>query len=166
MKLILRIDQIKLRGISRNKIGAAVATNKSKSIIISTGVSKPSLRSTEKAYLSHIAPGSKIIRDMEKSHNILVSKLNLESIAYNSSQLKGLPDNKNPLYPVNRLHFLLQSFMNLKYGYSRENLQDWLNLFWFIVNGPTDKYDKVAYFIELALEKRTKLLRYRHTMRK
>ena len=106
MKLTLRNDQIKLRpsteklrGISRNKIGVAVATNKSKSIIISTGVSKPSLRSTKKAYLFHIAPGSKIIHDMEKSHNILVSKLNLESITYNSSQLKGLPDNKNPLYP-------------------------------------------------------------------
>lgn len=103
---IENINGKKLRGISCNKIGVAVATNKSKSIIISTGVSKPSFRSTEKSYLSHIAPGSKIIHDMEKSHNILVSKLNLESIAYNSSQLKGLPDNKNPLYLVNRLHFL------------------------------------------------------------
>ena len=36
-------------------------------------------------------------------------------------------------------------------AYDREHLQDWLNLFWFIMNEPKDKYDKVLKLIEMAV---------------
>lgn len=34
--------------------------------------------------------------------------------------------------------------------YDREHLQDWMNLFWFVMNDPQDKYDKVLKFIKIA----------------
>jgi len=50
------------------------------------------------------------------------------------------------------------------YGaYDREHLQDWLNLFWFIMNEPKDKYDKVLKFIEMAVLS-PKKVRYRDAM--
>ena len=35
--------------------------------------------------------------------------------------------------------------------YDREHLQDWMNLFYFIINKAKDKYDKVLILIELAI---------------
>lgn len=36
-------------------------------------------------------------------------------------------------------------------GFDRAYSQDWCNLFYFIVNPPENKYDKVKLFIERAL---------------
>ena len=33
-------------------------------------------------------------------------------------------------------------------SYNRDNLQDWMNLLWFILNELYDKYTKVLRFIE------------------
>lgn len=156
----------KLRGISRNKIGIACAKDKyGNSIIISTGVSKPSFSSTYKAYSKHIEESSTIIHDEEKSHSILIEKLNLKSIVYSSIDLKKLKDEDNPLEPINRIHFYLKKFIKVHGGYKREDLQDWLNLFWFIMNGPDDKYEKVLKFIDLS-KKAPKKVRYRDVMSK
>lgn len=154
----------KLRGISRNKIGVAVATNMNKSIFIVTGTSKPSDRSTIAAYGKHIKEGSTIIHDKEKSHNALVKKLNLVSIAYSSESLKKLKDKDNPLKPVNDLHSLSKRFMREHGSYNRDNLQDWMNLLWFILNKPNDKYAKVLKFIELAINS-PKRVKYRDAMK-
>ncbi len=35
-------------------------------------------------------------------------------------------------------------------GYNRDNLQDWLNMFWLIKNKSNDRYDKVLRFIEIS----------------
>lgn len=156
----------KLRGISRNKIGIACAKDEhGNSIMISTNTSKPSFLSTWKAYGSHIKEGSKIIHDEEKSHSILIKKLNLTSDVYSSIELKKLKDEDNPLEPINRIHSYLKRFFKEHGGYKRENLQDWLNLFWFILNNPEDKYDKVLKFIELS-KSVSKTLRYRDVMGK
>ena len=64
---------------------------------------------------------------------------------------KGLSDKDNPLYLVNNLHLLLKQFTRNHGAYDIDHLQDWLNLFWFIMNEPKDKYDKVLKFIELAV---------------
>ena len=40
-----------------------------------------------------------------------------------------------------------------------------MNLFWFIVNEPKDKYDKVLKFIELAIDS-PKRVKYRDVMSK
>lgn len=144
-------DGKELRGISRNKLGIGVATNKSESIFIATGTSKPSKASTWRTYGSHIANNSMIIHDGEKSHSILIEKLNLTSTVHTTKETKGLPDKKNPLNPVNRLHFLVKSFLRAHGGFNKDNLQDYLNLFWFIMNGPEDDKAKVDRFIELAV---------------
>ena len=73
----IKKDGKKLRGISNNKIGIGVATNKEKSIFIVTWTSKPSFTSTLRTYGNHIREGSTIIHDKEKSHTALVTKLEI-----------------------------------------------------------------------------------------
>lgn len=161
-KLVTK-DEKKLKGISRNKIGVGVACNETKSIFIVTGTSKPSRKSTIETYGKHIARGSVLVHDDEHSHSILIEELELESIVYPTKETKGLSDKDNPLYPVNNLHLLLKQFIRNHGAYDREHLQDWLNLFWFIMNEPKDKYDKVLKFIELTVLS-PKKVRYRDAM--
>lgn len=157
---IQRKDGKKLRGISKNKICIATGVDSSHSFFLVTNASKLSEEECLNSYGKHIRNGSTIIHDLEKSHNVLIEKLSLKSVAYDSTKLKGLPDNKNPLQPINKMHDLLNKFMSSHGGYNREELQDWLNLFWFMQNGPKDRYDKVLLFIKLAISKQ-KMLRFR-----
>lgn len=155
-----------LRGISSNRIGVAVAVDSSgRSVFIAAGASKPSERSSLMAYGSHIEKGSLIIHDSEKSHNALIEQLGLRSRSCLSRDLAGLPDNKNPLRKVNRLHGLLKRFMREHGGFDRDRLQDWLNLFYSMMNGPKEPYEKVLRFIERAARTR-KVVRYRDAMKK
>ena len=48
-------------------------------------------------------------------------------------------------------------------SYNREQLQDWMNLLWFILNPPNDKYAKVLKFIEIAITA-PKRVKYRDSM--
>ena len=160
----ITINGKKLRGISKNKIGVAVATNLTSSIFIVTGTSKPSEKSTLSAYGKHIKKGSTIVHDKEKSHNILVDNLDLISETYSSEDLKNIEDKDNPLAPVNNFHSLAKSFMRQHGSYNRDNLQDWMNLLWFILNEPYDKYAKVLRFIELAINSPTRV-KYRDAMK-
>ena len=80
-----------------------------------------------------------------------------------TKETKGLSDKDNPLYPVNSLHLPLKQFIRNHGAYDREHLQDWLNLFWSIMNEPKDKYDKVLKFIELTILS-PKKVRYRDAM--
>ncbi len=74
-----------------------------------------------------------------------------------------MDDKDNPLQPVNELHALMKRFMRMHGSYQREHLQDWMNLFYFIMNDPKDKYDKVLKFIQLAVDS-PKRVKYRDTM--
>lgn len=161
----IKKDNKKLRGISKNKICVCTAIEKdlSKSIIIVTNTSKPSKRSALTAYGLHIKAGSTIIHDEENSHQALIDSLNLKSIIYKSNDYKDVEDKDNPTDPINEYHSLLKRFMKEHGGYNRDNLQDWMNLFWFITNGPKDRYDKVLAFIKMAISS-PKRVKYRDVM--
>ena len=156
----------KLRGISRNKIAIACAKDEDgHSVMITMNTSKPSIKSTWDAYGAHIAAGAKLIHDGEHSHSILIQSLSLKSEVYMTEETKGMSDDKNPLRQINEVHRIMKRFFREHDGYDREHLQDWLNLLWFILNGPEDKYDKVLSFIKLAVSS-TKKVRYRDVMSK
>ena len=142
----------KLRGISRNKICIAVGCDDSGNILIVTeNVSKPSLKSTWKAYGNHIKEGSRLIHDDEHSHSVLVENLNLNDSVYPTAETKGLKDEDNPMDPINDLHSLIRRFMSEHGGFNREDIQDWMNLIWFILTPPHNRYEKVKAFIDLAV---------------
>ena len=101
-----------------------------------------------------------MIHDKEKTHKKFVEKLSLKSITYSSSELKGLADSENPLDPVNRIHSLLKMFLNAHSGFSRDDLQDYLNLYSFVINPPSDQLEKVEKIINLVFEN-PKSLKYR-----
>lgn len=118
-----------LRGLSRNQICIGVATDKKNTICFVEGFGKPSQKRSYETFKDHIAPGSTLIHDKEKTHKKLVEKLGLKSISYSSAELKGLADSENPLDPVNRIHCLLKMFLNAHSGFSREDLQNYLDLY-------------------------------------
>jgi len=96
-------DGKKLRGISRNKICVGVALDKDSLFIKVENTSKPSDLSTWNTFGLVIEKGSHLIHDKEKSHNVLIERLNLTSETYDSSITKGLKDNENPLDPINNI---------------------------------------------------------------
>ena len=156
----------KLRGISRNKLAVAVAFDNHAHIIIKVeNTSKPSDRSTWNTLGSHIKPGSHLIHDGERSHGVLIRRLNLTEEVYKTKDTSNLKDEDNPLDPINKIHALSKRFMKSHGGYKRENLQDWMNLIWFILSEPSNRYEKIRKFFNIAVctHKRVK---YRDVMSK
>ena len=149
-----------LRGLSRNQICIGVATNKEQTLCFVEGFGKPSQKRSYNTFKDHIASGSTLIHNKEKTHKKLVEKLKLKSISYSSVKLKGLADIENPLDPVNRIHCLLKMFLNAHSGFCREEIQDYLNLYSFVINAPSDHLEKVEKMINLVFEN-PKLLKYR-----
>jgi len=157
-------DGKKLRGISRNKIAVASAYDtKGNYLFIVENTSKPSDKSTWKALESHIKEGAHLIHDGEHSHGILIRKLNLTETVYTTAETKGLSDKNNPLDPINDIHSLAKRFMKAHGGYNRDDLQDWMNLIWFILSKPDNRYEKIDRFINLALCA-SKKVKYRDVM--
>lgn len=149
-----------LRGLSRNQICIGVATDKKHTICFLEGFDKPSQKRSYDTFKNHIASGSTLIHDKEKAHKKLVEKLDLKSVSYSSSDLKGLADSENPLDPVNRIHCLLKMFLNAHSGFCRDEIQDYLNLYSFVINSPSDHLEKVEKIINLVFEN-PKSLKYR-----
>lgn len=149
-----------LRGLSRNQICIGVATDKKHTICFVEGFGKPSQKRSYDAFKNHIAPGSTLIHDKEKTHKKLVEKLGLKSVSYSSAELKGLADSENPLDTVNRIHCLLKMFLNAHSGFSRDDLQNYLNLYSFVINPPSDHLEKVEKIIKMVFEN-PKSLKYR-----
>lgn len=114
---------------------------------------------------SHIKEGSHLIHDKEKSHKVLIDRLNLTSEVYDSAKIKKLKDEDNPLDPINEIHYLAKRFMRAHGGYNRDNLQDFMNLISFILNDPKDRYEKIDLFINMALHEPL-MVRYRAVMSK
>lgn len=159
-------DGKKLRGISRNKIGVAVAFDEEGNYILAVeNTSKPSDKSTWTALGKHIKQGSHLIHDGERSHGILIRKLELTSEVYPTEVTRGMSDSENPLYPINHIHFLAKRFMREHGGYNRDDLQDWMNLIWFILSEPLNRYEKVSKFINLAVSSPLRV-KYRDVMGK
>jgi transposase-like protein len=153
-------DGTKLRGISKNKICIATATNRQKTILFIEGTGRPTKKKTLELFGSHIAKGATLIHDEDHAYSKLIEKLKLKSKAYNSKELRNLEDKDNPLNPVNRVHFLLKCFLDSHSGFKRENLQNYLNLFAFVSNPPHELLEKVELIVKIAFQN-PKLLRFR-----
>lgn len=144
-------DGTRLRGLSRNQICIAVGCAAGRSIFVEAGRGKPSKARVWDAYGAHIAEGSHLIHDKERSHAVLVDKLGLHSTAHDSREISKLPDKENPLREVNRLCFLLELFLNSHSGFGREKLGGYLDLFHVMMNPPEDKMEKAALVLDRAM---------------
>jgi hypothetical protein len=152
-------DGTRYRGLSRNQICIAAA-NKQNVVCFAEGLRQPTRQKSLEAFASHIAPGSILMHDKGAAHKKLVSALNLESREYLAKDLKGLRDSDNPLNPVNDIHDRLKKFLDAHSGFSRDRLQDYLNLFAFARNPPSEPLEKVEKLMDMAF-KNPRLLRYR-----
>ena len=147
-------------GLSRNQICIGVATDKKHTICVMEGYGKPSQKRSYQSFQNHIQPNSILIHDKENTHKRLVSELSLQSVCYASKDLKALAGSENPLDPVNRIHMLLKMFLNAHSGFCREDIQNYLNLYAFVINPPSDHLEKVEKIIDLVF-KNPKSLKYR-----
>lgn len=163
--IITKDNGKKLKGISRNKIAVASALDDcGHYLMIVEYTSKPSDASTWKALGKHIKKGSHLIHDGERSHGILIRELSLTSEVYKTDTTIGLSDEDNPLNPINKLHALSKRFIKAHGGYDRSNLQDWMNLIWFIISKPYNRFEKIEKFITLAINSPQKV-KYRDVMK-
>lgn len=145
-------DGNEYRGLSRNQICIAIAYDGRTVFCCQIGRGKPSQRAVIEALENHIERGSTIIHDKEKAHRRLISELGLRSICYDSGDLKDLDDSENPLDPINRRCDEFKRLMRRHPGFSRDEIDGYLNLFAFIHNPPDDKYKKVEKLIERILK--------------
>lgn len=122
-----------------------------------------SYRKTLDTFIDHIQPGSILIHDKERAHDILIEQLSLISESYNSQYCKKLPDKDNPLQPINDQCNLLKQFLKAHRGFSREYLQDYLNLYTFITNPPYNRLEKIEYLLNYVANN-VKTIRYREVM--
>ena len=150
----------KLRGLSVNQMCIGVACDDSRTLCVYVGNGKPSQKRTYESFKDHIAVGSTLIHDKEKAHKKLVKELRLNSIAYDSNEIKRLSDRDNPLSRVNRIHYLLKSFLHAHASFDRSKIQGYLNLFSFVMNPPSDHLEKVEILLDLVFRS-PKTLRYR-----
>lgn len=139
------------RGLSINKYCIGLATDGTHSYAIVEGKAKTSVPKTLKAFESHIAKESHLIHDSEHSHNSLVEKLCLKSTIHPTKETKNLSDKDNPMRKINHLCSALRSFLDSHPGFNREELQDYLNLFCFMMDRPKNKLEKVDILLEKAL---------------
>ena len=136
------------------------ATDGETCVLSVCGVGKPSAARAVAGYGEIIAKGSKIIHDGDKPHNSLIEAMGLSSEVHGTGEAKGIADSENTMEPVNEIHRYLSGFVGSHRGFSRDGLQDWLNLFYFYRDTPGDAFQKAQAFIGLAVKKR-KILRYR-----
>lgn len=132
------------RGLSGQKLCIAVAIDARKDPVAKVcGHGKPSSKRMRGAMSAHIAPGSTLVHDMEKSHGALVRELGLVSEAYRA-------DCTDPVYLecmslVNNLCSWLKRYLWRFTGMAPENLQlylDWY-VYLFRVNQARDRWPKV-----------------------
>ena len=154
-------DGTKLRGLSRNKICIGAATDEHHHVLLLfEGYGKPSQKTSYEAFVDHITPKSTLIHDGEKSHKKLISDLCLIDEQHPTAETRGLEDYENPLDPVNHIHYLTKRFLYAHSGFDRSQIQDYLNLYSFILNPPFDKLEKVDIMLNLVFQN-PKLLRFR-----
>lgn len=156
----LNKDGTKPRGLSKNKMCIGVLCDARNILCIYEGEGKPTQKGTLEAFKDHIKPGSLLVHDEEQAHKRLIKELNLKSESYNSKDLKGIADSKNPLFRVNNVHARLKDFLNAHSSFDRNDLQNYLNLFSFVMNPPSDPLEKMEILLNLAFQN-PKLLRYR-----
>lgn len=149
------------RGLSVNQtcIGVGVDGD-GRSIYIHEGFGKTSKAKTGLAFGGRIERGSELAHDMEGAHDAIVSDLGLKSERHNSKLLKGMPDDQNPLAPVNRMRFLLKRFLGSHSRFKRSDIQGYLDVFYVIANPPENEMEKAALVLDRAM-RCPKTLRFR-----
>ncbi len=154
------------RGLSRNKICVVTATDGTDVFLAVCGRAKPSRARILDAFEGHIKNGSVLIHDGENSHKILIETFGLTEEVYTTKATHNLPDDDTPMEPINPVHRSLKRFMRQHPAYDRDDLQDWLNLFWFIyTNRGISLDDKVKKFLRMAVLTR-KVIRFREVLPK
>lgn len=159
-------DGRKPRGLSRNLFCVATARDaKGHTVLIPCGRGKPDGERMLAALGPHIEEGSHIVHDGENSHSLLISELCCTEEVHPTSETKGLPDSKNPMDTINEVHRFLKRFMARHGSFKRDDLADWMNLFWFVFTCFGRKDLAVNRFLKMAVKCR-KIMRYRVVMRK
>ena len=149
------------RGLSRNKYCVGLGCDKNGHIIASVeGKAKTSVKKTLDVFQNHIKAGSELRHDSEHSHEKLVELLNLQSSVYPTKETKLLADKDNPMKEINHVCSALRSFLDSHPGFNRDELQDYLNLFVFMMSHPKNKLEKVNILLQMALTSR-KILTFR-----
>lgn len=119
----------KKRGLSKDLLCIVVAIDSYKNAYaVICGHGKPSARKIYNALKDHIVPGSVIVHDGEKAHNLLIQKLNLTSEVYKA-------DTSNREYLenmalINNMCSWLKRYIYRFIGMRMKNLQSYLN--WFV----------------------------------
>lgn len=148
-----------IRGLSRNQLCIVTATDGPACSVELCGTGQPTPKRAFAAYSRHVAKGASIVRDGATCQREISAYCSSDEV-HPVAETKGLPDKKNPMEPVNRVHRFLELFLKRHGGYKREDLPGWLNLFAFWYNTPGSAMEKAIKFIEMAVKKR-KMLRYR-----
>ena len=133
--------QARKRGLSKQKICISVAIDVHKNpVAVVCGHGKPSSKRVKDALLGHIAKGSVIVHDMEKSHSGLVKAAGCSDEAYRA-------DVRDPLYlecmaMVNNLCSWIKRYLWRFTGMKPANLQSYLNwyVYLFRVNMAHDRW--------------------------
>ena len=156
----LNPDGSKLRGLSENQICIGVACDRRNVYCVLEGLGKPDKEKTLSSFKDHIKQGSALVHDKDNSHSLLMKELNLKDEAYDSNELKKLPDKDNPLNRVNQIHNLIKKFFYAHNSFNREDIKGYIDLFSFMMNPPRNKLEKVRILIDLGFTI-PKVLRYR-----
>lgn len=139
------------RGLSQNQLCIGVGSDGTNTIAIFEGYGKTSQKKTKTAFEKHIQVKAHLIHDKEKAHKVLVKELNLTDESYDANECKKFPDKDNPLNHINQQCRYVQRFLKSHDGFNRDDLQDYLNLFFFIMNPPYNKLEKIEKLLISAI---------------
>ena len=114
---------------------------------------------------NHIVEGSNIYHDGDPSHRLLIDRLNLVDYTYKSKRRNGRYDldNLKKLEPVNDECKNLNFFLDKHRGFKKEDsLQNYLNLYSFIVNHKNSDSNNYMVTYDLFLRIISKKQRYKY----
>lgn len=132
------------RGLSRNKICMAVAIDARKNVVaVRCGHGKPSAKRIKEALQGHIAEGSEIFHDMEKSHKSLVKAVKGVDRPY-KADTKDLEYVKH-MAMVNNLCSWIRRYLRGYVGMDLKYLQSYLNWYAYLfrVRQAEERWPKV-----------------------
>ena len=120
-------------------------------IMVRAGLGKLGEGRRRDACGAHVAPGPRLVHDMESPRSALVEELGLASEAYGPADLRGLDDERNPPSRVSHTRLLPKELMHRRSGLDRDDIDDWPDLFSVIVSPPGDRLEKAAMVLDRAM---------------
>lgn len=119
------------RGLSKNKICTAVAIDVHKNVVaVRCGHGKPSAKRIKDALLGHIAEGSEIFHDMERSHKSLVRAVKGVDRPFKADTKD--PDYVEHMAMVNNLCSWIRRYLRGYVGMNLKYLQSYLNWYAYL----------------------------------